>query len=126
MQRRTFRPTLAQGLGLALLVAGAIGYAALLRYRAIEVAAVALACDAGSSNWLCPGRKVVLAFSQSSAFGAIALGAAILNLLRPSIVLTGLALIAASFGLVLYNTATSAVAVALLAFSLARPSPEPE
>ena len=59
-------------------------------------------------------------------FGFVALGAALLNLLRPSLVLCALALIAAGFGLVLYNAALSALAVALLILSLARPAPEPE
>lgn len=126
MKRDLFRPSWRAAGVLACLVAGAIAYAAALRYLAIEKSSVALACDAGASGWLCAGRRVVLAFSQSSAFGLIALGAAVLNLIRPSIVLTALALLSASFGLVLYNTATSAVAVGLLCLSLARPVPEPE
>ncbi len=126
MKQELFRPNWKQAAILVALVAGSIAYAAALRYLAIEKSAVALACDAGASGWLCSGRKVVLAFSQTSAFGLIALGAAALNLMRPSIVLSAVALVAASFGLVLYNTATSAVAVGLLTLGLARPVPEPE
>ena len=103
-----------------------IGYASLQRYTAIEVSAVSLACDAGRSDWLCLGRKVVLAFSQSSVFGVVAFASAALNLIRPSIVLVAIGILAAGFGLVLYNTSLSALAVALLALSLARGAPEPE
>ena len=59
-----------------------------------------------------------------SVFGAVALGAALLNLVRPSVLLCAVALIAAGFGLVLYNAALSALAVAVLILSLARPAPE--
>lgn len=124
--RQLFRPTWTQAGILACIIAGSIAYAAVLRFKAIETSAVALACDAGGTGWLCAGRKVVLAFSRVSAFGTIAIGAALLNLIRPSIVLCAVALAAAGFGLMLYNTAASAVAVALLAFSLARPAPERE
>jgi hypothetical protein len=117
-----WRATAAVGL----LAVSAIGYAAALRFLAIEDSTVALACDAGRMTWPCGSRKIALAFSQSSAFGALALGAALLNLVRPSVILAGLALGVAGFGLVLYNTAPSAVAVALVALSLARPRPEPE
>jgi len=124
--RKLFRPTWPQAFTLALIAAGATGYAAVLRYQAIEVAAVSLACDAGGTGWLCTGRKIALAFSQSGAFGGIALASAALNMIRPSVVLVAIGLLTAAFGLVLYNTATSAVAVALIALSLARPAPEPE
>jgi hypothetical protein len=56
----------------------------------------------------------------------IALTAALLNLLRPSIVLVSTALAAAGFGLVLHNADLSGLAVTLLIFSLARPAPAPE
>ena len=51
---------------------------------------------------------------------------ALLNLLRPSLVLFAVALAAAGFGIVLYNIALSALAVGLLILSLARPAPEPD
>jgi hypothetical protein len=57
-------------------------------------------------------------------FGLVAVGAALLNLLRPSVVFWAIALAAAVAGLVLYNAALSAFAVALLILSLARPVPE--
>lgn len=126
MRNTLFRPTWPQALLLGTLAATAIGYAYYVRFLAIEASAVSLACDAGRSSALCTSRTLALAFSQSSAFGGIALGAAVLNLIRPSIVLCTLASVSAGFGLVLYNTATSALAIAVLILSLARPAPEPE
>ncbi|HEY6257465.1 MAG TPA: beta-(1-6) glucans synthase [Xanthobacteraceae bacterium] len=58
--------------------------------------------------------------------GLLALAAAALNLLRPSLMPVALALAAAAFGLVLHNADLSGLAVALLILSLARPAPAPE
>jgi len=52
--------------------------------------------------------------------------AALLNLVRPSIVLMSLALAAAGFGIVLHNADLSALAAGLLVLSLARPAPAAE
>ena len=60
---------------------------------------------------------------NNSVFGFLALGAAVLNLVRPSIVLVSVALAAAGFGLVLHNAGLAGLAVALLIVSLARPAP---
>jgi hypothetical protein len=57
-------------------------------------------------------------------FGWVALIAAALNLLRPSIVLLAIGIAAAAFGIVLYNVNLSALAAALLVLSLARPASE--
>jgi hypothetical protein len=65
---------------------------------------------------------VVIAFFNHSVFGWIALGAALLNLVRPAIALVAIALAAAGFGLVLHNADLSGLAVALLVLSLARPA----
>jgi len=54
------------------------------------------------------------------------IGAALLNLLRPSVPLFAISLAAASFGIVMHNLGLSAFAGALLIVSLARPAPEPE
>jgi hypothetical protein len=56
-----------------------------------------------------------------SVFGSVALGAAVLNLIRPSVVLLGLGLAAGALGIVLYNVGLSGLAIALLLLSLARP-----
>jgi hypothetical protein len=106
-----------------LIVAGllSVGYALYLRYLAIELSSVGLACQAGAPTWLCFTRKIVIGLFSNSVFGFVALGAALLNLIRPSLVLFGFGLIAAGFGIVLYNVGLSALAAGLLILSLARP-----
>jgi hypothetical protein len=108
----------------------AIGLAALscgfyLRHQVIEQASVGIACDGGLNTWLCASRRAAIALFTPQSFGLAALGAALLNLLRPALVFWAFALIAGGIGIVLYNTALSALAVALLFLSLARPAPEP-
>jgi hypothetical protein len=126
MRPRLFVPSLRQSIWLLAIVLAAIGYAYFLRYHVVEQSSVALACEARPATWLCASRRTAVMLFSASAFGWIAVGAAILNLLRPSIVLCTVALIAAGFGLVLYNASLAAIAVALLILSLARPAPEPE
>jgi hypothetical protein len=108
-----------------LLIVGflAVGEALYLRYLAIEYAPVALACQAGLQSTLCTAFRLVIVLYNHSVFGAVALAAALLNLCRPSIVLTSLALAAAGFGLVMHNAGLSGLAAALLVLSLARPAP---
>jgi hypothetical protein len=103
-----------------------VGYALYLRYLVIEQSSISLACEGGLNTWLCLTRKVVTALFRNSAFGILALAAAALNLLRPSLVLTAIALAAAGFGVVLYNVGLAGIAVALLILSLARRAPAPE
>jgi hypothetical protein len=122
MPRRLFLPSARQTNWLLVIGFVSLGYALYLRYTAIEVPAVALACQAGLDTWLCLARRTATTFFQHSVFGVVALGAAILNLLRPSIVLFAVALAAAGLGIVLYNVTLSAFAVALLLLSLARPA----
>jgi len=102
-----------------------IGYALYLRYLAIEQPSVGLACQAGSDTWLCATRAFVIMLFGHSVFGWSALAVALLNLLRPSIVLLALGIAVAGFGVVLYNAELSALAAALLILSLARREPEP-
>lgn len=106
-----------------LLIAGflALGYAMYLRYLAVEQPSVGLACEAGLQTWLCSMRRLAIALFTHSVFGWVALAAAVLNLIRPHLLLFALGTIAAGFGIVLYNVALSAFAVALLILSLARP-----
>jgi hypothetical protein len=103
-----------------------VGYALYLRYRAIEFAPVSLECQAGLDTWLCGTFRTVIILFNHSVFGAVALGAALINLLRPSIALMSISLAAAGFGIVLHNPAVSALAAAILIVSLARPAPAPE
>lgn len=103
-----------------------VGWALWLRYRAIEFADVSLACQAGLDTWLCTAFRAVIVLYNHWVFGAVALGAALLNLLRPSLPLFAIALAAAGFGIILHNPGLSALAAALLIISLARPAAAPE
>jgi hypothetical protein len=108
-----------------LLIVGflAIGQALYLRYLAIEFAPVSLACQGGLQTWLCTTFRTVIVLYNHGVFGWIALIAAMLNLVRPSLVLMSVAIAAAAFGLVLHNTDLAGLAAALLVLSLARPAP---
>ena len=120
--RPVFVPT-ARRLNVLLIVGFAcLGYALYLRYLVIEQSTVGLPCEAGLRTWLCLTRSVVIALFGYSVFGITALAAAVINLLRPSLVLTAIAIAAAGFGIVLYNVGLSALAVPLLMLALARPA----
>jgi hypothetical protein len=121
MTRRLFLPTARQTNVLLLVGFLALGYALYLRYLVIEQSTVGLPCEAGLATWLCLTRQLTIALFSYSVFGAIGLGAAALNLLRPSLALFLIGLAAAAFGIVLYNVAASSLAVALLILSFARP-----
>jgi hypothetical protein len=118
---KLFLPTARQTNWLLLIGFAAFGYALYLRYLVIEQSSVSLACRDGLQTWLCQTRQVVLGLFGNSVFGWVALGAAVLNLIRPSLALFGAALIAGGFGIVLYNVGLSALAFGLLLLSLARP-----
>jgi hypothetical protein len=119
---RLFLPT-ARQTGVLLLVGSlSLGGALCFRYLVIEQSSVGLACDAGLQTWLCGARTVVTGLFRNSVFGIVALAAALLNLIRPSVVLLAAGLAAAGFGIVLYNSGLSALAFALLMLSLARPA----
>src|SRR5258705_10820187 len=123
MQTRLFLPSARQVNWLLIVGFLAVGEALYLRYLAIEYAPVALACQGGLQSTLCTAFRLVIVFYNHGVFGAVALAAALLNLCRPSIVLTSVALAAAGFGLVMHNAGLSALPAALLALSLARPAP---
>jgi hypothetical protein len=126
MSRSLFLPTPRQTIVLAALALASLGHALFIRYYAIEQTSVALACQAGADTMVCMSSRLLLALHIPPSLGIAALIAALLNLARPSVVLCAAALVAAGHGLVIYNTALSALAVALLVLSLARPAPEPE
>lgn len=121
--RPLFKPTALQLNWLLIVVFMSVGYALYLRYMVIEQSSVSLACEGGLPTWLCFTRKVFLAIFQNGLFGLIALGAAFVNLIRPSTLTLTIALIAGGFGIVLYNVEMSALAAGLLILSLARPAP---
>ena len=100
-----------------------VGYALYLRYLAIELSTVALACDAGLPTMLCKTRLVVTSLFKGSVFGWVAVAIAVLNLMRPSIVLLTGGLIAAGLGIVLYNVTLSGIAIGLLLLGFARAPP---
>jgi hypothetical protein len=126
MRRPLFLPTAVAANWLLVIGFLAVGEAMYLRFMAIENSTVALACRAGLSTWLCSSSRLALVLFTHEIFGAVALVAALLNLLRPSLVLVGLALAAAGFGLVMHNVDLSGLAVGALILSLARPAPAPE
>jgi hypothetical protein len=119
---RLFLPTARQIYTLLVVGFLSLGCALWLRYLVIEQSAVGLACDAGLETWLCRARTSATGLFQHSVFGIVALAAAAANLIRPSVVLFGLGLAAGGFGIVLYNVGLSALAIALLMLSLARPA----
>ena len=100
-----------------------VGYALYLRYLAIELSSVALACDAGLQTLACKSRAVATTLFKNSVFGATALVIAVLHVMRPSIVLLTGGLVAAGVGIVLYNVVLSGLAIGLLILGFARPAP---
>jgi hypothetical protein len=123
MKKAPFRLTPYQVQWLMIVGFITVGYALYLRYMAIEFSPVALACDAGLQTVLCKMRLLATVLFKNSVFGVVALVIATLNLMRPSIVLLTGGLVAASFGIVLYNVGLSGLAVGLFILGFARPAP---
>ena len=126
MRRPLFLPTARQTNWLLIVAFLSVGEALYIRYMAIENVNTELACQAGLNTWLCTAFRSSIVFFNHDVFGGVALVAALLNLIRPSIVLTSLSLAAAGFGIVLHNPELSALAAGLLILSLARPAPAAE
>lgn len=122
-RRPLFLPTARQTNWLIAIGFLAVGEALYLRFMAIENANMARACQGGLSTWLCSTYRVTIPLFQHEVFGAVALAVALVNLMRPSVVLMGFALAAAAFGLVLHNVDLAALAVGVLILSLARRAP---
>jgi NADH:ubiquinone oxidoreductase subunit K len=126
MQPALFVPTARQVNWLLLVALLSLGEALYIRYLAIEYAPVSLACQAGLNTWLCATFRLTIVLFNYSVFGWVALTAALLNLLRPTILLVAVALAATAFGLVLHNANLAGLAAAMLLLSLARPAPAAE
>ena len=126
MRRPLFLPTARQTNWLLVIGFLAIGEALYIRFLAIENPNVALACQGGLKTWLCTSWQLSVVLFRNEVFGVAALAIALLNLLRPSLVLVALTLAVATFGAVLHNVDLSALAVGVLILSLARPAPAPE
>ncbi|HTP92782.1 MAG TPA: hypothetical protein VMJ52_13650 [Xanthobacteraceae bacterium] len=123
MRRALFLPTARQTNWLLIVAFLSLGEALYLRYMAIENSSVSLACQAGLQTWLCGTFRLTIVLFNHQVFGAVALAAAALNLLRPSLALVTIGLAAAAFGVVLHNADLSALAAGGLILSLARPAP---
>lgn len=123
MTPRLFLPTARQLNWLIVIAFLCVGDALYLRHMALENSITSLACRAGLDTWLCASFRLAITLYEHQIFGGVALAAALLNLIRPSLVLVALALAALSFGLVLHNADLSALAAAALILSLARPAP---
>jgi hypothetical protein len=123
MTPRLYLPTTRQLNWLIVVAFLCVGEALYLRHMALENSVTSLACRAGLDTWLCTSFRVAIVLYEHQIFGGVALAAAVLNLIRPSLVLNALALAALSFGLVLHNADLSALAAAALILSLARPAP---
>jgi hypothetical protein len=121
ISRPLFAPIARQTNWLIVIGLLSLGYALYLRYLAIEISSVGLACQGGLQTWLCATRSLVMTLFNNSVFGWVALGAAAVNLVRPTLPVFALGLAAAAFGVVLYNVGLSALAAALLVLSFARP-----
>jgi hypothetical protein len=123
MKKTPFRLTPYQVQWLMVVGFVTVGYALYLRYLAVEFSTVSLACDAGLQTMLCKTRILATYLFKNSVFGVVALVIATLHLIRPSIVLLTGGLIAAGFGIVLYNVGLSGLAIGLLILGFARPAP---
>jgi hypothetical protein len=121
--RKLFFPSARTLVILAALGLGALACSSYMRYFSIQNTEVGLACQAGANTWSCEIRRLAIALYEHSIFGIVALGVALVNLLRPTVSLFAFALIAAGLGIVLYNVALSGLAVAVLILSFARPAP---
>jgi hypothetical protein len=126
MNRPLFLPTARQTNWLLIVAFLCLGEAMYLRYMALETSTVSLACQAGLSTWLCGTFRLTVVLYNYQVFGAVALIAALLNLVRPSLVLVTISLAAAAFGIVLHNADFSALAAGILILSFARRAPAPE
>lgn len=121
---RLFLPSKRAAALYAVLGLAALALALFLRYVIIQNSAIGVACEAGEVSLTCKIRLAVILMFVQDAFGWMAMIAAGVQLWRPNKVAFGVGLIFALLGLVLYNTRASALAVALLVLSLARPAPE--
>jgi hypothetical protein len=118
---KLFLPSKRTSAVLAILALGAVGAALYLRYAIIQNSAIGVACEAGEQSLICKVRLAVIIMFVQGAFGWVALIASGVQLWRPNVATFGTGLVFGVLGLVLYNTRVSALAIALLVLSLARP-----
>lgn len=118
--RHLYVPTATEITLIVALAMAATFWGIYFRYLIVEPATVGLACEAGLATATCTVRKAVIALFTNTVFGYVALGAAVLAMIRPLAPLMAIALMAGGAGLSLYNTATSALAIGLVILVLAR------
>ena len=123
MHRPLFLPTARQANWLLVIAFLCLGEAMYVRYLVMENSTMSLACQGGLDTWLCGTFRLTSVLYPYQLFGGVALAVALLNLLRPSVVLVAVTLAAAAFGMVLHNADLSALAAGVLILSLARPAP---
>jgi hypothetical protein len=123
MHRTLFLPTARQTNWLLIAAFLCLGEAMYVRYLVMENSTMSLACQGGLDTWLCGTFRLTSVLYPYQVFGGVALAVALLNLLRPSVVLVAVTLAAAAFGMVLHNADLSALAAGVLILSLARPAP---
>lgn len=118
----------ARALGGVLLCAASFGLGYWIRYDFVEPEAMGAACERGNP-WWCPLRTGFIMFTELNGFGWLALLLALGGLLAlirrsPGVarLLAVVALIAAGFGMILYNNtmAVPAAVIALLCLIRAR------
>ncbi|GGE44965.1 hypothetical protein GCM10007276_22620 [Agaricicola taiwanensis] len=127
-ERATRRFTLKRGQTIFLVIATLLALAAafFLRYGLVEPRELTLACDAGAESLQCLIRRVTVGIFLWFGFAIVTVAAALLGVLRPSFLLLLIACVFGAFGLVLYNTTSTAIGVSLLPLMFARPRPEPD
>ena len=123
MKKEPFRLTALQVQWVLIVGFLTIGCALYLRYMAIEFTQVRLECEGGLQTMLCKTRILMTYLFKSYVFGIVAMIVAVLHVIRPSIVTLTVGLVAACFGIVLYNIGLSGVALGLLILGFARPAP---
>ncbi len=119
---RLFAPTARELRLLIALGALSLGCALYLRYVLVEQMWVALSCQEGTISVMCVSRNATSVLFKYWVFGSVAMIAAALNLIRPSLVRFAVAMVAAAFGIVLYNIGPAGIAIGMLILSLARPA----
>lgn len=103
---------------------GALFLASLARYRLVEPADLTALCD--TAVWkspICVLRTLVIESFAAQRLGIAALVFSVLAVLTRQRAIALLALVTASFGLVLYSTDWAAPAVLLAALALLPPTP---
>src|SRR6202521_1868487 len=118
MHRPLFLPTARQTNWLLVIAFLCLGEAMYVRYLVMENSTMSLACQGGLDTWLCGTFRLTSVLYPYQVFGGVALGVALLNLLRPSVVLVAVTLAAAAFGVVLHNPDLAALAAGVLMLSL--------